>query len=218
MEQKLIQQKYHNEHIKSTICGSGVDLPATVDGERFKEKYQLEEYIVYVGRIDYGKNCDELFSFFTKYKKHAPYNVKLVLLGKPVMPVPEASDIISLGFVSDQDKFDGIAGARALVLPSKFESLSMVVLEAMAVQTPVLINGVCEVLKAHCTKSNGGLYYTNYGEFEGGLNYLLNPANAEIVAQMKANAKRYVDENYQWDAICARLRGLIEDVSNERRF
>ena len=120
--------------------------------------------------------------------------------------------VINLGFVSDEDKFDGIAGAKCLFLPSKFESLSIVVLEAMAVKTSVIVNGECEVLKAHCLKSNGAFYYTDFFEFEGELNWLLKAENAETVAQMKANAKRYVDENYQWSAICARLRDLIEKV------
>ena len=105
-----------------------------------------------------------------------------------------------------------MAGAKALLLPSKFESLSMVVLEAMAVRTNVIVNGECEVLKGHCLKSNGAFYYNDYFEFEGELNYLLNPANAETVEQMKENAKHYVDENYQWNAITERLQKLIEEV------
>lgn len=211
-EKKLINAKYHNEHIKSALGGSGVDLPDSIDGCRFKKKYGLENYIVYVGRIDEGKKCGEMFSFFAEYKKRNPNDIKLVLMGKPVMEIPKNSDIVSLGFVTDEDKFDGIAGAKALWLPSKFESLSMVVLEAMAVRTNVIVNGECEVLKGHCLKSNGAFYYNNYYEFEGELNYLLNPANAETVGQMKENAKRYVDENYQWDAITERLHKLIENV------
>ena len=211
-EKNLINSKYHNEHIKSTLGGSGVDLPASVDGERFKKKYGLENYIVYVGRIDEGKNCGEMFNFFADYKKRNQNDIKLVLMGKPVMEIPNNSDIVSLGFVTDEDKFDGTAGAKALWLPSKFESLSMVVLEAMAVHTNVIVNGECEVLKGHCLKSNGAFYYNNYFEFEGELNYLLNPANAETVEQMKENAKHYVDENYQWNAITERLQKLIEEV------
>ena len=190
-EKKLINSKYHNEHIRTEIGGVGVDLPYSVDGERFKKKYALENYIVYVGRIDEGKNCGEMFNFFAEYKRRNQNDIKLVLMGKPVMEIPQNSDIVSLGFVSDEDKFDGIAGAKTLWLPSKFESLSMVVLEAMAVRTNVIVNGECEVLKGHCLKSNGAFYYNNYFEFEGELNYLLNPANAETVEQMKANAKHY---------------------------
>ncbi len=211
-EKSLIQGKYHNEKIPSALGGSGVDLPESIDGSRFCEKYNLKDYIVYVGRIDEGKNCKELFNYFLEYKKRNASDLKLVLMGKPVIPVPKDSDIISLGFVSDQDKFDGIDGAKALVLPSKFESLSMVVLEAMSVRTNVMVNGACTVLRGHCTKSNGAFYYNDFFEFEGELNYLLNPKNAEVVAQMKENAKAYVDEYYQWDSITQRLHNLIKEI------
>ena len=211
-ERKLVNGKYDNGHIPYALGGTGVDLPESINAGRFKEKYQIENYIVYVGRVDYGKNCDELFEFFAKYKKRRPGGLKLVLIGKNMMPVPQSEEIQSLGFVSDEDKFDGIAGAKVLVLPSKFESLSMVVLEAMAVRTPVIVNGTCDVLKAHCTKSNGGFYYTDYAGFEEKLDYLLDSENEEAVSKMKENAKRYVDENYQWDSITSRLHDLIEEV------
>ncbi len=55
---------------------------------------------------------------------------------------------------------------RLLILPSKFESLSISVLEAMTLSKPVIVNGICDVLKGHCVKSNGGLYYKNFFELE----------------------------------------------------
>ena len=86
-ERKLIQGKYHNEHIPYALGGTGVDLPASVDGGRFKEKYGLENYIVYVGRIDEGKNCGEMFRFWADYKKRNQNDLKLVLIGKSVMEI-----------------------------------------------------------------------------------------------------------------------------------
>ena len=97
-----------------------------------------------------------------------------------------------------------------VVLPSEFESLSMVVLEAMTVGTPVLVNGKCEVLKGHCIKSNGALYYTNYFEFEAEVNYLLE--KEEEREAITANARKYVDENYKWNVVIDRLTNLIERI------
>ena len=209
-ERHLIHKKYHNEHIPSKLGGVGIDVPENVDGERFKKKYNLSEFMIYVGRIDEGKNCHQLFKYFIEYKKRNANHMKLVLMGKPVIDIPKHKDIISLGFVDDQDKFDGIAAAKMLVLPSEFESLSMVVLEAMSVGTPVIVNGKCPVLKGHCIKSNGAFYYQNYFEFEGEVNYILD--HPDEVSTMKENAKKYVDENYQWDVIVERLSELIEGV------
>lgn len=210
-EKRLVVNKFNNSYIYSDIGGVGVDIPDDINIHRFKEKYKLQNYIIYVGRIDEGKNCNILFQYFLEYKKRNKNDLKLVLMGKPVIEIPKSNDIIPLGFVSDQDKFDGIAGSKALVLPSRFESLSMVVLEALALQKPVILNEECDVLKAHCIKSNAGLYYRNYFEFEGELNYLLN--NPNISKVMGENGKKYVDDNYRWDIIIEKLLKMIEYVS-----
>lgn len=210
-ERELVHRKYHNEYIPSDIGGAGIEIPKDVSGERFKQKYDLERYMVYVGRIDEGKNCDGLFRYFQEYKKRNRNNVKLVLMGKPVIPVPKDEDIISLGFVSDQDKFDGIAGAQLLILPSAFESLSLVVLEAMSLRTPVIVNGKCAVLRGHCMKSNGAFFYNDYFEFEGEVNYVLE--HPEIVEIMVDNAEKYVNDNYRWKAVMERLGVLIESIA-----
>lgn len=209
-ERQMIHEKYHNEDIPSALGGVGVDVPEDIQPDRFKQKYGLGDYMVYVGRIDEGKNCDWLFKYFLEYKRRKNHPIQLVLMGKAVIPVPEDKDIISLGFVDDQDKFDGMAGARLLVLPSEFESLSMVVLEAMNVYTPVLVNGKCPVLKGHCIKGNGSLYYNDYFEYEGAVNYILE--NEAAVGQMVKNARAYVDANYQWKTIVERLSCLIEQI------
>lgn len=210
-ERDMIQSKFNNVHIKSDLGGVGVEVPKTVNRVPFKKKYGLSDYVIYVGRIDQGKNCDILFEFFKNYKKRNPGNLKLVLMGKSVIEVPKHEDIINLGFVSDEDKFNGIAGAKLLILPSEFESLSMVVLEAFSLKVPVLVNGKCEVLKGHCIKSNGGLFYQGYLEFEGCLNYMIShPEECEV---MGINGKKYVDKNYRWDIIINRLEQLISYVT-----
>ena len=97
-----------------------------------------------------------------------------------------------------------------LVLPSKFESLSISVLEAMSLGVPVLVNGVCEVLKGHCLKSNGGLYYNNYFEFEGCLEYMLK--NHENMKIMSRNSELYIDKYYRWDVITDRFSEFLEKI------
>ncbi len=211
-ERELVFRKFDNASIRHETVGIGVDLPEDVSGDRFKKKYDLDDYMIYVGRIDSGKGCDELFKYFIKYKKENHNNLKLVLMGKPVIKIPDESDIISLGFVSDEDKFDGMAGARFLILPSKLESLSMVVLESFGVHTPVIVNGLCDVLKGHCLKSNAGLYYTDYPEFEATINYMLS--HKEIADAMGENGKKYVDECYDWDEKTEQYRKLIEYVGS----
>ncbi|SDB18901.1 glycosyltransferase family 4 protein [Butyrivibrio sp. INlla16] len=210
-ERDLVFKKFKCDHIPYKFGGSGVEVPDKVCGDDFKKKYELENYIIYAGRIDDGKNCKELFEFFLKYKETHSDDLKLVLIGKAVIDIPEALDIVPLGFVSEQDKFDGMAGAKLLVLPSKFESLSIVVLEAFSLGKPVLVNGECEVLKGHCDKSGGGLYYTDYEGFEKGLTTLLS--DPSLREEMGEKGKSYVNERFNWKVICDNLSEMIEYAS-----
>lgn len=212
-EKALVQRLFNCRDIPCEVMGTGVEVPCTPDEAAFREKFGISgDYVIYVGRIDEGKNCPEMFRYFTEYKsRHPESGLKLVLMGKPVCKVPKHGDIISLGFVSEEDKFGGISGAKALVLPSEFESLSISVLEAMTLSVPVIVNGRCEVLKGHCVKSNGGLYYTNYFEFEGILDYIFS--HDSEYGMLCENAHEYVDKNYRWDVIMKRFKELISNIS-----
>ena len=209
-EKDLVHSIFHNEDVPYEVMGVGVEVPEVVDSERFKKKYNLDNYLIYVGRIDEGKDCPRLFKYFLEYKRRVKNDLKLVLMGKAVCDIPKSPDIISLGFVSEEDKFDGIKGAKALILPSKFESLSISVLEAMTLSVPVIVNGICDVLKGHCVKSNGGLYYKNYFEFEGCINYMME--HPEEYAIMCKNARKYVEDYFQWDDIMKKFDRIIERV------
>ena len=98
-----------------------------------------------------------------------------------------------------------------MVMPSIYESLSLVILESMAVKRPVLVNGNCAVLKGQCIRSNAGLYYTDYFEFEAALDYMLHQQDA--YEQMCENGRRFVERNYSWDKVTADVCSLIEEIS-----
>jgi len=212
-ERDLVHGIFKNEEIPYEVMGVGVQVPDVVDPQGFKQKYKLHNYIIYVGRIDEGKDCPRMFEYFLEYKRRVKSDLKLVLMGKAVVEIPNHKDIISLGFVSEEDKFNGIKGAKALILPSRFESLSISVLEAMTLSIPVVVNGICDVLKGHCTKSNGGLYYKNYFEFEGCLNFLAS--HKEEYDKMCLNAKKYVDDYFQWDIIMNKFDQIIERIGEQ---
>lgn len=216
-EKELVWKKFGIRNKPYEVMGVGVDIPEEADEREFKRKYDLEEYIIYVGRIDNGKNCPCMFDYFIEYKKRNSNNLKLVLMGKQEVEIPTHKDIINLGFVSEEDKFSGIKGAQALILPSKFESLSISVLEAMSLKVPVIVNGRCDVLKGHCIKSNGGLYYFNFFEFEGCINYIRD--NLKEYEIMRNNACKYIDTYYTWDIILEkfdRIIGTVLKLESER--
>lgn len=211
-ERRLIQCNYATSEIPYVEAGVGVDLPEKIDIDGFLKKININfPYIIFVGRIDYGKGCDILFNYFLEFKRRNPSSkVKLVLMGKPILKIPSSKDIVNLGFVDEVDKYAGIAASEFMILSSKFESLSISTLEAMSLGKTLLVNGNCEVLKGHCTKSNGALYYDGYFEFEGEMNFLLShPHEKKLLEQ---NARQYVEKNYNWGAIMRKFDSLIEII------
>ncbi|MCD4678020.1 MAG: glycosyltransferase [Desulfobacula sp.] len=215
-ENKFINTKFKNKNIPSEIIGVGIDVPGKIDGNHFIKKYKLENFIIYVGRIDESKGCNELFDFFIRYKNETKSGIKLVLTGKAVMKVPDNPDIIYIGTTSEQDKFNGIKAAKFLIMPSKYESLSLVILETWICNNAVLVNGKCDVLKGHCLRSNGGLYYTNYEEFKEIMDLFL--INQKLLKQMGKNGHQYVLERYEWAVVEEKYINFIQSNLVEKNL
>lgn len=198
---------------RQMLIGAGIDEPAEALPE-IPQELKGSQYLVYAGRIDESKGCAEMFDFFLKMKKDQNSELKLVLMGKPVMKIPEHPDIIRLGFVSEEMKLAVMKEAFALLLFSHFESLSMVVLESMMMGRPVLVSEKCAVLKGHCIRSGAGLYFNSYPEFAGCVNWLeRHPDEYQI---MRESGKRYVKENYTWKVIIGKYRELTAEFRNGR--
>ncbi len=213
-EERVFAEKQYPSAVGKPSCtvGYGINVPEPETLPDVKAKYGIDDYVLYAGRVDEAKGCGYLFTYFQQFKKHHPSDLKLVLCGKPGMEIPKDRDILSLGFVSEDDKYALMRDAKVLALASEFESLSIVVLEAMMSGTPVLVNGQSEVLRGHCHKSNAGLYFSNYTQFERTLTWLLtHPAE---YAQMQENGKAYVLEHYQWPHIVEQMSKLIEKVTD----
>lgn len=209
-ECELIQNISKNHAVPFEVVGVGADVIEGVS-ERFREKFGiLDKYLIYIGRIDENKGCNELFDYFLRFLHETGEKIRLVLIGTPVIPIPSHPLITHLGFVSEQDKFDALKGSELLVMPSFYESLSIVTLEAFASGKPVLANGNCEVLKGHIERSNAGLYYENYEEFREALLFLLR--EKEIAEEMGKRGKKYFEENYSWDVIEEKYLRLVERI------
>lgn len=198
-EELLVLERFPvHKRMRETI-GMGLDLLEQPDSSAFRREHQLStQYLLYAGRIDSGKGCDEMIRFFRFFKEENPSanRLQLVLIGKLGMKLPEDDSIRYLGYVSEADKFAAMVGATALIVPSRMESLSIVTLEAFSVNTPVIAHAGSKVVVDHCRKSNAGLYYGDFEEFEGVLNLLLKDKN--VAKTLGRNGQRYVKENYGW--------------------
>jgi glycosyltransferase involved in cell wall biosynthesis len=200
--------------VPGVTVGIGSEVPSATDPGRARRQFGLANpFIVYVGRIDTNKGCEDLFDYFTRFCARTERLLDLVLVGTPAMTIPDHPRIRHLGYVSDADKFDVIAGAEALVMPSPFESLSMVALEAWALGRPVLANGRCDVLAGQCQRSNAGLYYMNGREFEAMLEALLD--DHSLSSQMGENGRAFYAANYAWPVIEGKYLNMFERLTSE---
>ena len=115
------------------------------------------------------------------------------------MEIPAHPDIVPLGFLEEEEKLQVLAAAQLLIMPSLYESLSIVVLEAWSVGVPVLVNGQCEVLCGQCRRSGGGMEYTNYEDFQRALIYFARTPS--LGREVGERGRQFVQANYAWPVV-----------------
>jgi len=208
-ERAMIHAVSGNQNVPGVVVGIGSDVPNSPQAGRFRQKYHIRgPFAVYVGRIDQNKGCNELFEFFQGYLNDPAGKLSLVLIGHSLLPIPEHPRIRHLGFLDDTDKFDAMAAADLLIMPSYYESLSMVTLETWALGRPVLANGKCDVLKGQCIRSNAGLYYETYGEFVGALEAI--EQNRWLAGTLGRSGRQFFRDHYDWPVIERKYLEMFE--------
>lgn len=196
----------------SRVIGSG--LNAQRSGPAPRERLRVpDSYLLYVGRIDRNKGVDTLFRYFLWLNDEWAECPPLILVGHPVLDIPAHPKIRHLGFVSEEEKSSLIEGAEVVVMPSRYESLSMVVLEAWALGRPVLANAACAVLEGQCRRSNGGLYYRDYAEFRLMLRKLVG--DSALRAALGTQGERYVTSTYSWARAAAQTDDLLHELKGQ---
>lgn len=205
-EEREVGRKVFGASAPSVVTGIGLDLDVPPgDEKRFRELHRLgdDPYLVYVGRIDTFKGVAELMRYFVEFKGRNPSNLRLVLVGEKMMELPDVDDIRYVGFVDEQEKCDAIAGSVALVQPSPYESFSIVLCEAWRGSKPAMVQAYSDVLSGQCRRSEGGLPYSGYAEFEGCLRRLLNDGG--LARELGRNGRDFVRRTYSWDQVMARF-------------
>lgn len=213
-ERALIQGVAGHTQAPGVVVGVGSEVPERSNAGRFRQKFGIRDrFAIYVGRIDQNKGCPELFEYFEHYSAALVDGMHLVLIGAPIIPIPRHPRIHHLGFVDDQDKFDAMAAAELLIMPSYFESLSMVALEAWAMGKPVLANAKCDVLQGQCLRSNAGLFYENFQEFSETLRAI--DSNPSLQAALGRNGRAFFERHYTWPVIMKKYTDMLDRLSKE---
>lgn len=167
-------------------------------------------YLLFCGRREPLKGTPLLIDYWSAYRRHHPESgLKFVFTGTGDIERPEGleGEIIDLGFVTEQDKHDLMAGALAFCHASVNESLGIVLLETWLARRPCMVIASGKVLSAQTRAARGGLWFANCAEFCEAVDFLLE--NAEAAAALGKAGRAWTLENYSADAVTARLLALL---------
>ena len=207
-EQTLVEDASGNRGLPSVVIGSGLNLPQVDPALDFRAQHQLRRpFLLYVGRIDKNKGCVTLFAYFKKFRQETGKDVDLVLAGRNVVPIPDDPHIRHVGFITEEEKVAALRQCALLVMPSPYESLSVVTLEAWKLGVPVLANARCKVLMGQCLRASGGLFYHGYAEFAESLRMLLD--EPQLAQALGRQGREYVEREYSWQTIDAKMDDLF---------
>jgi glycosyltransferase involved in cell wall biosynthesis len=217
-EQALVSSRATRPLGPSAVIGTGLEPPETPDP---RARTLLEQsgipgdYVLYLGRVDRNKGCHTLLEHFLAYvDAFASDEVTLVLAGPAKMRVPAHPRIKALGYVTDDLRRALLAHARVLAVPSPYESLSIALLEGWNYGVPAIVNARCSVLEGQVRRANGGLPYRSAEEFCEALAYLrTHDAERRVLGEQ---GRAYVDREYRWPTVIARVERLLGDVVGQR--
>jgi glycosyltransferase involved in cell wall biosynthesis len=189
-----------------------IDPPLAADGEAFRRERGVGRYLLYAGRATPGKGLELVLAGHARLRQRHP-DVSLVVIGDAAGLDAAPEGVISLGWLDDQERWAALAGAEAVVAPSRLESLSLVALEAWTVGRPCLVNADSPVLAGQAERSGGALLFRDPRELCDAAERLL--ADSLEASRIGDAGRRYVALHYRWNGVVRRLEGLLSGVAGE---
>jgi len=194
---------------KTRIVPNGVDVSAYPQG------MQKENYVLYVGRMLSYKGIESLLEAMSRVQKTA--NLGLVLAGEGYDRVRLERLAASLGTrasftgkLKRRRLIEVLSRAQMLVLPSpsRLEAFGIVLLEAMACETPVLAfdtPGVNEVAR------QGGRVFSTNDELAESI--LMLHENEPLRAALGRRGRKAVEERYSWCKVLDEIELIYREVT-----
>ena len=202
------------------ILPNGIDpaLPPDIQGARARARYGVgaAPLLLFLGRLSPIKGPDLLLEAFARILPRHPA-ARLILAGPDAglrralerrIGELKLQDAVQLtGNVTGQDKLELLAAADCLVVPSRQEAMSLVVLEAGLLGTPALITDQCG-FEALAAADGGAIVGASVTALEAGLERML--AQDAALPARGANLRRLVLDHYTWSHLAERAWGLFQ--------
>ncbi len=215
-ERALARRLYDLPESCGAVVGMGLDPFEAAPGVFARNHGITAPYVLYAGRREDGKGTPLLLDYLTIFRRRTGKDIKLVMAGTGELrpPAELQPHLLDVGFLSEAEKHAAMAGAVAFCHPSINESFGIVILESWLAGTPVLVHARCLVNREHCLKSNGGLWFRIYPEFEEALLTLLQQES--LRRSMGAAGRAYVLHEYGWRAINRKFNDALRQFANRR--
>ncbi len=205
-ERRLVEDTLGGTAAPGVVVGAGLDPSPDGDAARARARWALPpRFALYLGRVDAAKGVDALIRAHRAYLQQGP-GLGLVLAGReaPGMEIP--GWVTTTGFITDQERADLLAAAEVVVLPSPYESLSLVALEAWRAGRPTLGNARAQVVAGQTARAGGGLLYTGPDTYARQLARL---AAAPDERRAMGESGRAFSSGWTWGACVDRWREVL---------
>jgi len=194
------------------------------DVHNFRRKFGLNDilFILFVGRLNAIKGPDLLLSAFRNLNETfndyhlvfaGPDGGMLGELQEKAKDMKIANRVHFTGYLGGEEKSSAFLAASLLAIPSRQEAMSIVVLEAGIMGTPVLLTDQCGLDEVE--RIGGGKVVSATVEgLQNGLSKILK--NHDKLKSMGSNLKRHVIDNYTWEIIINKYIDLYRQVLSNK--
>lgn len=193
-------------------------LPNIEDYFRDKNGLGVKPYILFLGRLNLIKGPDLLVDAFCRWHKEIAPNYHLVVAGadeglllslqKKVANAKLTDAVHFIGFLSGEEKKQALSSADLLVIPSRSEAMSIVVLEAGVFGTPVLATDQCGLNDLGTLKCGWICSASSEGVYRG----LAEFSESEYKLHSGQNLKSYVLDNFDWSKLISKYSDLYKTI------
>ncbi|MGU3469230.1 glycosyltransferase family 4 protein [Methylobacterium sp. C33D] len=210
-EQDLALRQHPGAMAKIGGRGKLVQLPVNCSLATPPSK-RHENYVLYIGRIERGKNLKELIEWHRKGYQGANNPPRLLVAGTGDVDLVDPQVATYVGLVSEEDKIRLIKSAVALVNPSLNESFSYVLMEAWAQAVPVIVHESCSVTSSHIYRARAGFAVGSAADYAAAVDFLSIQDNREDFGM---SGFRYVTRNFNDDvAVESLFEAMVDDQNS----
>jgi len=212
---------------KIAIIPNGIDLSeyANLPPKGSFKKFNVPEdrkIILYLGRIHKIKGIDFLIKAYAYLKNKMNFKDAVLVIAGPddgylseIKYLAQASgvsnSILFVGPLYGEDKLAAYVDSEVYVLPSRYETFPMTILEAYACGKPIVASRVGGLKDLVIDRETGLLFEPgNVAQLAKSIFNLLN--SNDVAKEMGLKGKNFVRENFTIEKVMKRLEKVYEEA------